>query len=134
VSSFSALFKAAGSQECEVVTCSYNFNQSTDDKGRPSSVVQGGTVNVTIIATAESKPLISWMLDPYKQDSGSITFKRADQDSMLKDIQFEEAYCVGYTEVFDGRGDSSDASMTLSLTISANKLTVNGAKLDNKWK
>ena len=73
------------------------------------------------------------MLDPYKKESGSITYKRIDQDSMMKDVQFEEAYCVEYTEDFDARGGARDASMTLSLTISANKITVGGATLDNKW-
>ena len=130
--SFSAVFSAAGSGDCEVVTTSFSFTQSIDDKGRPSSKVHGGVIRVTIVAD-ENTSLVSWMLDPYKKESGSITYKRIDQDSMMKDVQFEEAYCVEYTEDFDARGGAKDASMTLSLTISANKITVGGATLDNKW-
>ena len=132
MASFSAVFNAAGSEECEVVSCSYSFNQTTDDKGRPSSVVQGGTIKCTIVSTDSTK-IISWMLDPYKRADGKIVFKRADQDSKLKEIDFKEAYCVGYTENFDARGDETQAAMTLSLVISANKIDVNGATLDNKW-
>ena len=132
MASFSAKFSAAGSEECEVVSCGYAFNQSTDDKGRPSSVVQGGTVKVTVVSTDSTK-LISWMLDPYKRADGKIVFKRGDQDSKLKEIAFKEAYCVGYTENFDARGSDTQAAMTLSLVISANKIDVNGATLDNKW-
>jgi len=51
----------------------------------------------------------------------------------MKEIAFKEAYCVGYTENFDARGAETQASMTLSLVISANKIDVNGASLDNKW-
>ena len=132
MASFSAVFDAAGSEECEVVSCSYSFGQSTDDKGRPSSVVQGGTVMVTVVST-DSVKLMSWMLDPYKRADGKIVFKRGDQDSNMKTISFKEAYCVGYTETFDARGSSSQASMLLSLVISANKLDIGGATLDNKW-
>lgn len=72
------------------------------------------------------------MLDPYKRADGKVVFKRADQDSKMKEIDFKEAYCVGYTENFDARGDQTQASMTLSLIISANKIDVNGATFDNK--
>lgn len=51
----------------------------------------------------DSTKLISWMLDPYKRADGKIVFKRADQDSKMKEINFKEAYCVGYTENLDAR-------------------------------
>ena len=132
MASFSAFFEAAGSGPCEVIACSYSFDQAIDDKGRPSSKVQGGTIKVTIVAT-DSSALTSWMLDPYKRESGKVEFKRIDQDSALKEISFEEAYCVSYSENFDARGSDTNTSMTLSLTISANKINANGAVLDNKW-
>lgn len=132
MASFSAVFDAAGSEECEVVSSSYSFNQTTDDKGRPSSVVQGGVIEVTILST-DSVKLISWMLDPYKRADGKIVFKRGDQDSKMKEIAFKEAYCVKYKETFDARGGGEQASMLLSLTISANKIDVNGASHDHKW-
>ncbi len=132
MSSFSAIFEAAGSEKCEVISCSYSFDQSTDDKGRPSSKVQGGTIKVTIVSNADSK-LAGWMLDPHKQDKGSITFKKIDADSTLKTITFEDAYCVSYSEYFDARGADSSTSMILSLTISADKIDANGVKLDNMW-
>jgi len=125
-------FSAAGSGDCELVSCNYSFNQSIDDKGRPSSKVQGGIIKVTIVST-DSAALTSWMLDPYKRDKGKITFMRDDQESTLKEISFDEAYCVEYSEHFDARGADTNTSMTLSLTTSANKINANGAQLDNKW-
>lgn len=132
MASFSAVFDAAGSEECEVVSCSYSFNQTTDDKGRPSSVVQGGVIKVTVVSTDSSK-LVEYMMNPYQRANGKIVFKRSDQDSKMKEIIFEEAYCVSYTEAFDARGDQSQASMLLSLVISANTIKVGSATLHNKW-
>jgi Hemolysin coregulated protein Hcp (TssD) len=138
-SSFSAKFSAAGSEEFEVIACSYKFHQSIDDKGRPSSLVRGGIIDVTIVSTTDSA-LIAFMLDPYKKDSGKIVYNRIDQESMLKDIQFEDAYCIEYQENFDARGfmagelqSGSQAGFTITMRFSANKLTVNGCMLDNKW-
>ena len=51
----------------------------------------------------------------------------------MKELVFKEAYCVGYKETFDARQAETQASMVLSLVISANKIDVNGATLDNKW-
>ncbi|MFD2520227.1 type VI secretion system tube protein TssD [Emticicia soli] len=132
MASFSATFNAAGSGDCEVVACNFSFNQSIDEKGRPSSKVHGGTIRVTIVAT-DNTALVGWMLDPYKKDSGQIVYNRIDQESTLKEIKFEDAYCVEYTENFDARGGDSNAAFTITLTISANKIVVGGASLDNKW-
>lgn len=129
---FNAFFDAAGSEKCQVVSCNYSFSRSIDDKGRPSADVQGGTIKVKIIST-DSTILLSWMLDPYKRADGKIVFMRNDLDAKLKEISFREAYCVGYTEEFDARGEGPDASMVLSLVISANKIDVNGVTLDRKW-
>lgn len=46
---------------------------------------------------------------------------------------FASITCPLDTESFDARGSSNQASMVLSLIISANKIDVNGASLDNKW-
>ena len=132
MASFSAVFDAAGSEECEVVSCGYAFHQTTDDKGRPSSVVQGGTIKVTVVST-DSVKLISWMLDPYKRSEGKIVFKRGDQDSKMKEISFKEAYCVSYAENFDARGGETQASMLLSLVISANIIKVADTEHKQNW-
>ena len=87
---------------------------------------------MTIVST-DSSNLLFYMLDPFKRASGKIVFKRGDQDSTMKEISFEEAYCVSYTETFDARGNGEQASMLLSLVISANIIKVGAASLNNKW-
>ena len=60
-------------------------------------------------------------------------FKRGDQDSKMKDITFKKAYCVKYAETFDARGGGAQASMVLSLVISADEVNVNGATHKHNW-
>jgi hypothetical protein len=129
-SSFHANFCLADSSsgEQEVRKLSMTFDQSTDQKGCPSSDIHGGFIHVTIISTFNQE-LVGWMLDPYKRRDGCITFKRDDQDSSLKAIEFYEAYCVRYTEDFDAY--SKDVLM-LSMTISAKKIVVESATFEKK--
>lgn len=128
MSSFSAQFKVDG-QEFEVMSCNYSFGQATDEKGRPASNVQSGNIFVQIVASDDDS-MMGWMVDPYKKTNGSITFKRIDQDSTFKEIQFEDGYLVGLSESFNSTNSSA---MTLSLNISARKITVGGASHESQW-
>jgi Hemolysin coregulated protein Hcp (TssD) len=128
MSSFSASLKI-DDQEYDVMSCNYSFGQSTDEKGRPASNVQGGNIFVQV-ATNDDDGLLGWMVDPYKKTNGTITFKRIDQDSTFKEVQFEDGYCVGYSESFNSTNSSA---MTLSLNISARKITVGNATHESVW-
>ncbi|MBC3788300.1 type VI secretion system tube protein TssD [Spirosoma utsteinense] len=128
MSSFGATLKV-DDQEYDVMSCNYSFGQSTDDKGRPASNVQGGNIFVQIAANDQDS-LLGWMVDPYKKTNGTIIFKRIDQDSTFKEVQFEDGYCVGYSESFNSTNSSV---MTLSLNISARKITVGSATHESVW-
>ena len=128
MSSFSASFTIDG-EEYDVLSCNYSFGQSTDERGRPASNVQGGNIFVQVTAN-DQDTLMGWMVDPYKKSNGSIKFMRIDQDSTFKEVQFEDGYCVGYSESFSSTNSSA---MTLSLNISARKITVGGATHESTW-
>ena len=128
MSSFSAQFQVDG-QEFEVMSCNYSFGQATDEKGRPASNVQSGNIFVQIVASDDDS-MMGWMVDPYKKTSGSIVFKRIDQDSTFKEVKFEDGYLVGMSESFSSTNSSP---MTLSLNISARKITVGGASHESQW-
>lgn len=128
MASFAATFELDG-KEYDVLSCVYSFGQATDEKGRPASDVQGGTINLQI-ASPEDSSVLGWMIDPYAKKKGSIIFKRIDQDSKLKELKFEDAYCVGLSESFSA---NSSSQMTMSLNISAKKITVGDASHDMKW-
>lgn len=128
MSSFEATFKANG-KEYEVLSCGYSFNQATDEKGRPSSEVRAGNISLEITAH-DDKELVGWMIDPYKKIAGSIVFNNLDAASTMKEIKFEDGYCVGYSEHFNA---SSGESLTTSLSISARKIDVHGSVHEMKW-
>lgn len=128
MSSFKATFKVDG-KSFDVVSSSYSFTQNTDERGRPASDVRKGLIKVTVVASDDDK-LIGWMIDPYKKTNGSITFEKIDQASTLKELKFEDGYCVSYEEDFDA---VNAQAMTDTFTISARKLTVGSATHEDKW-
>jgi hypothetical protein len=128
MSSFKSTFKLDG-KEYEVLNCVYSFAQATDEKGQPASDVHGGNMSLQFVATDDSS-LIGWMVDPYGKKSGSVVFNKTDQDSTLKEVKFEDAYCVGYSESFSA---SSSSAMTISINLSARKITVGDATHEKKW-
>ena len=127
--SFHAEFTLDGGDPIEVISCSYSFGQALDDKGRPASNVHGGTINV-VIASPEKDELLGWMIDPYKKSQGSIVFNKIDQESSRKELKFEEAYLVAFSESFQAE---SSEPMTASLSISARKITVGNSTYETKW-
>ena len=125
--SFKATFKIDGN-EYDVISCVYSFGQATDEKGRPASDVQGGNISLQI--SADDTGVVGWMIDPYAKKSGSIVFNKTDQDSTLKEVKFEDGYCVGYSESFNA---NSSSPMTATINISARKVSVGDATHEKKW-
>ncbi len=124
--SFKATLKVEGG-EFDVLSCNFSFGQATDEKGKPASNVQGGSIFVQIV-TSDDTSLLGWMIDPYKKTSGSIVFNKTDEDATLKEVKFEDAYCVGYSESFNA---TSASSMTVSLNIAARKVDISGVAHEN---
>ena len=131
MASFSAKFTFDGGSDdgYDVISSNYSLGQATDEQGRPASVVMGGTIFVQFVVGDDSS-VIGWMIDPYKKVNGSLKFNRIDQDSTLKEIQFEDGYCTQYSESFSSTNSSA---MTCSITISARKITVGNASHENRW-
>jgi hypothetical protein len=131
--SFYTVFQLDGGEPDghEVVYCRYSFNQAVDDKGRPASDVRQTRMNVNIVGT--DKALLAWMLDPYSQKSGSVTFYRNDQESVLKKVSFTNAYCTIPRDRFDATGKTGETSLITQLVLSYEKLDIQGVTYDARW-
>jgi Hemolysin coregulated protein Hcp (TssD) len=129
MASFAATFSLDGN-DYPVLSCTYSFAQGMDSKGQPSTDVQGGTIAMQI-ASSDDTSIASWMIDPGAKKDGSIVFKKADGDGTLKEVKFEEGYCVGYSESFSS---TSSMPMTITLNITCKKLSVGDATHEKKWK
>ena len=109
----------------------WGVQQNTDVVGRPDARVQGGRLQVDLDSEPD-ETIHHWALDDTKKMNGElVVFAANNRYSRRKTIRFEDAYCVGLSKSFDG--SASNQGMTMTLTLSANKLSSGEVTLDNKW-
>ena len=127
---FSARLDLDPLSNVRVVDFSYSLSRDYDPTGRPSGNVRGGVIQITV--ESSGKPdLIAWMVDPFKIKSGVIKIEdETTAGSSLKEIKFEDAYIVQYSESFHWQGGEN---MMESFTVSAKKIDIGGAVLENDW-
>lgn len=113
-----------------VIAAKVGFGQSTDDKGRPSSLVRGSLIAVRM-ASDEDTEALKWMLDPFDLRNGKIQFFRSDQASVMKEIAFTNGYCIRNRETFQPSG--REGSLYTDIYISPESTTVNGVTHKNIW-
>lgn len=105
----------------------FGFTQYTDDTGKPSGYPTGGTINMVVESSTDTQ-LIDWMIEPNEKKSGKIEIMMKKK----KVIGFKEAYCVQYHESFNYQG--GDQPMTISFTISAEKISVDSKEFSTNRK
>lgn len=116
-------------ENANILYCSFRFTQVTDATGRPSSVPKGGAVMLTVESSGQSD-LFDWMISPEQTRSGLITFYRRDTMSKLKTLEFTDAHCIDYQEVYQHDGDFP---MQIKLVLSAKELKLNDSTFTNNW-
>ena len=125
-------FKATckvGSKEFDVISCDYAFRRDVDSKGRPSSGVYGGTVNLTVESTDDTS-IIESMVNQYKPIDGTITFKKSDEDAKLKELSWTKGYIINFQESLDITGAQP---MLIHFTVSAQEIKIGNADHKNDW-
>ena len=129
--SFEADLLIAGEATYSVRRFSWGLRQPTDVVGRAGALVQGGQLEVELDSVPDEL-LHHWALDDTKKMSGRLVVAAADNASVpRKTITFTDAYCIGLSKLFDG--SASAQGMTMTLTLSADKLQSGEVTLDNKW-
>lgn len=124
-------FNADGIKERDVVNVSYDFHQQTDVEGQPSGLVRGGTITLTVKSLESgATDILEWMVDPFMSKNGSISFPKRGSGAEMKKLEFENGYCVQYNETYHELDNSSQYE---TFTISAKKVKVGIAELNNKW-
>lgn len=84
--------------------------------------------NVELSITPHQK--YKMLNSPFKPVDGKIIYKKTEEDAKMKEIQFKNAYIVHYSETLDA---NNDVPMTITITFSAEEITVGSAALDNRW-
>ena len=125
---FRASLQLAG-KEYDVLDCDYKLERDVDTKGRPASNVYGGKIRVKVEST-EDTSILEQMVNQFKPISGSIVFKKGDEEAKMKELIWENGYIVDFAESIDVVGSRP---MTTSFTVSAQVLKMGGAQFEQNW-
>lgn len=116
-------------KEYDVLDCKYSFKRDVDSKGRPASSIYGGIVEVHIEST-EDTSILEAMINQYSLTSGTIVFRRGDEESKMKELSWESGYIIDFEEDIDVVGSKP---MTLKFKVSAKTVKVNNASIEQEW-
>ena len=125
-----------GGREYGIVECSYEFNQSVDDTGKPVSRPQGGTITFVMSSSSDEDLFFyKWMFNKLEVKSGRFTFTVYTQSNKksFKTVEFINAYCIGLKDYFN---DNDSRLMYTTVTISAEILRIGSmdtAVFSNEW-
>lgn len=113
----------------EISDYKFAFQQGIDQKGKATTKVYGGSVNL-VLSQLPPQEIIDWGIDSRKYKDGAIIV--LDTNNLpLERIIFQNAACIAF-EVGFTDADNSYASTTLS--IQAEKLIVGtGIPFENEW-
>lgn len=113
----------------EISNCNYVFQQGVDDKGKVTTRVYGGAINVTLaqLPTAE---ITDWALDSRKYKDGMIIVLDAENMPIEK-IIFENAACISFEINYTQTGDTYTST---KIRIETETLIVgDGVDFLNEW-
>jgi len=129
--------KVDGYKDREVTEVSYEFSRGTSADGQPSGIARGGKITVTIKALNDGNcDMLEWINNTGKGKKGSLLFMdSSDQNKKMKEITFENAYCVKFTENWKEKGndDKSPLNHLEKIEISCQKITNGQASYENEW-
>ncbi len=112
-----------------VYACSYQFVQSTGESGSTVGDVQLSGITITLHASEDST-FYAHMIDPHKNEAGSIKFQNRGDNSTSKELKFTEAYVVAYQEEYQ---DYTTTEPLETFTLTAKTVEINGATYTAKW-
>ncbi len=111
-----------------VLESDIEFLQEIDTaSGAPAARVNAGRINL-IITVENDGELLNWMLTPSLVKNGKIVYSGKDNGKTIKTVEFTDALLVKYHERFH-----EFEMTTISITITAKKLKLVGALIENQW-
>jgi hypothetical protein len=121
--------KIDGFTDREVMMVKYSFNQATDIEGQMSGIPRGGLITIRCKAMNDGNPdLLKWMVSPNLNKNGKIEFIETVKGGKMKSIEFKDAYCIDFTELWEeGTGHSEE------IVISCRSITNGPVTYESKW-
>jgi len=129
--SFTASLEFGSLKVKEIQSCSYSFSRDVDHKGRPASVVYGGTVSISIESTDSNAVLESMVNNKHKAVDGKVIFfKRDEAGATMKELSWVDGYVIAFSESLDAVGKQA---MSIHFTVSAREIKIGNAAHVNEW-
>ena len=118
-----------GGKDFDVLDCKYNLKRDVDSKGRPSSNIYGGQIRLHVESTDDTS-ILEQMTNQFKPNTGSITFKKGDEEAKMKELVWENGYIIEFEEDIDIVGSKP---MTITFVVSAQVIKIGGAQFEQNW-
>ena len=116
-------------KKARVINVEFEFTQPVDHTFRPKGRVQAGLITIEI-ESSQNNTLAQWMISDSMQHSGEIAFEKSEGGSSLRNLQFHDAYCIYYKEIFNANDQNP---MRIIVKLSARGIEINKLRLDNYW-
>jgi len=126
--SFRASLKFEG-KEYDIIKCDYSIEREVDHKGRPSSNLYGGRIHIMIESTDDNS-IIEKLATQFRPNTGTITFKKDDEDSKMKELTWENGYIVEFEEGLETIGN---VPMAIHFIVSAQTIKIGDATFTQNW-
>ena len=102
------------------------FVQPTDYRGQPQHEIKGGQINITLSHISDDN-LYQWAKTSTMMKSGIVLFQ-TDLGMTVLRVVFENGYCS-----FLSRDIDASIGSSTTLTISAEKISLNDEEHNNYW-
>jgi hypothetical protein len=112
-----------------VLEFQFSIGQEIDKSGKPSADPSGGRFRAVLEST-KSTMLFDWMISSNQTKNGKLTFFRRDAVSKMRELEFNDGYCIGYDETFIAQ---SNTAMSVEIVVSAKEVIMNGSKFARNW-
>ena len=121
MASFHAELEISGTTY-SVRSCSFEFTQATNERGRVMAKVRHGLVHVTLDVPDDAL-LLAWGTTAHQPLAGHVTFFETGGRTARETLAWEAGECVGYHETF-AAGDGAAGAYVCQLVIAAPKLVL----------
>lgn len=120
----------------DLVECEYEFFQSLDESGKPSSRTQAGTIKFVMPAQGDDDmTFYNWMFNRAEKKDGTIEFVLSTDENKKKylHLYFKEAYLVNFYQYFNNT-NSQLVRTKITLSVKEMEFGNGSAKFINDWK
>jgi hypothetical protein len=107
-----------------------NFDQNTDNNGKPANKTKGGQIRL-VVETTQTDLFSDWMVSQTSVKDGKVVFYRRDAMSTMKNVVFKKGYCISFHESFRSEGATP---MITKILITSNEIKIGNTLFENNWK